>query len=340
MHVLWDPVVRPALEIIHPQIIVEIGTEDGKTTKKILESCATWNAVLHTIDPKPLLNPEEWKKVWEDHFVFHKKRSLEVLNEIPFPDAVLIDGDHNWYTVFYELKILEERAKKENRNFPLVFLHDIAWPYARRDLYYDIDAIPAEYRRPHAKGGVLHGQQALSDNGLNACHIHALEEGTPKNGVLTAVEDFLKQTDMYLSFHVIAGYHGIGILTAKESSEPLRKFIASLAEAPFLKTQITLLETVWYDQLGIQAVWQRKNTELDEHAISLRDELASYAKDRAALVKMIEHLQEQNETLHTEIGLPHAALEKDRLLLHRILQSKSWRWTAPLRKLESILHRS
>src|SRR3989338_2079469 len=146
MHVLWSSLVRPALEALHPRIIVEIGAADGKTTRQLLEACSRWNAVLHTIDPKPLLDVEQWEKEWGDHFIFHKKRSLEALPDISFPDAVLIDGDHNWYTVFHELKLIERRATEEKKTFPLVLLHDVGWPYARRDLYYDIDTIPPEYR--------------------------------------------------------------------------------------------------------------------------------------------------------------------------------------------------
>ena len=67
------------------------------------------------------------------------------------------------------------------------------WPYGRRDLYYQPDTIPAEFRHPFAEKGIVRGQSRLAEvGGLNSRNYqNALEEGGPKNGVLTAIEDFL-----------------------------------------------------------------------------------------------------------------------------------------------------
>ena len=70
-------------------------------------------------------------------------------------DAVLIDGDHNWHTVYNELKIVDEFQV-----WPITLLHDIDWPYGRRDVYYDPSTVPAEYRQPHVKAGLVRGKSA------------------------------------------------------------------------------------------------------------------------------------------------------------------------------------
>ena len=70
-------------------------------------------------------------------------------------DVVLIDGDHNWYTVFNELRLIEEMSRLKGFPMPLVMFHDIGWPYGRRDMYYNPSDIPEEFRQPIGKGGLM-----------------------------------------------------------------------------------------------------------------------------------------------------------------------------------------
>jgi hypothetical protein len=65
-----------------------------------------------------------------------KGLSLPVLQEISAPyDCFMIDGDHNWYTVYHELKLIHERQLLAKGGS--ILLHDVCWPYARRDMYYN-----------------------------------------------------------------------------------------------------------------------------------------------------------------------------------------------------------
>ena len=58
--------------------------------------------------------------------------SLDELPRLEKMDAVIIDGDHNWYSVYNELKLLARQVEKGGP-FPLSFVHDVGWPYGRRD---------------------------------------------------------------------------------------------------------------------------------------------------------------------------------------------------------------
>jgi hypothetical protein len=49
-------------------------------------------------------------------------------------DAALIDGDHNWYTVYNELRLLAEGARRHGTDLPVLTLHDVGWPYGRLSL--------------------------------------------------------------------------------------------------------------------------------------------------------------------------------------------------------------
>jgi hypothetical protein len=115
--------------------------------------------------------------------------------------------------VFHELKLIEQRCVANDRPLPLIVLHDVAWPYGRRDLYYDPSNIPDEFQQPWDNKGISPTQSALlAEGGLNSHLCHAVEEGGPRNGVLTAVEDYLKETDVPFVAARIPAVFGLGIL--------------------------------------------------------------------------------------------------------------------------------
>ena len=77
------------------------------------------------------------------------------------------------------------------------FLHDVDWPCGRRDFYYAPEQIPEKFRHPYDyDGGVLPGATApVFGRGFRGAGQFAVatHEGGPRNGVLTAVEDFLAE---------------------------------------------------------------------------------------------------------------------------------------------------
>ncbi|MFA6599610.1 MAG: class I SAM-dependent methyltransferase [Candidatus Omnitrophota bacterium] len=143
--------------------------------------------------------------------------SLNVLRKMSGKfDCILIDGDHNWYTVFNELKSIRERDML--RKGGVIFLHDVCWPYGRRDMYYIPSSIPDEFRHPHAKKGIVRIQPQLSEfSGMNASVDNAIYEGGERNGVLTAIEDFLKVYGREYFFIVLRQQYGLGILIKKKN---------------------------------------------------------------------------------------------------------------------------
>ena len=54
-----------------------------------------------------------------------RETSLEAFQTMEIPEAMILDGDHNYYTVSEELRLLAERAGDE---LPLLLLHDVAGP--------------------------------------------------------------------------------------------------------------------------------------------------------------------------------------------------------------------
>ena len=85
--------------------------------------------------------------------------------QLPAADAVIIDGDHNYYTVSSELRLIAEHAG--DAGLPLLLCHDVGWPHARRDSYYAPETIPAEHRHETVEGGyVFPGNSGLREGGL------------------------------------------------------------------------------------------------------------------------------------------------------------------------------
>jgi hypothetical protein len=245
----WESVVRPLLIAVMARILVEVGTAFGGTTTKMVEWAGAHGGVMHGIDPvpNPTLDLNALKRQYGDRFVFHRALSLEALPRIRDPDFVLIDGDHNWYTVHGELHAIAQVVREENRPYPLTLLHDVDWPYGRRDMYHDPETVPAEHRQEHARGGMLPGATELcGEHGLNTIRENALVEGTPRNGVRTAVEDFLAETDLKFDWSSVPGFFGVGILADEallERTPPLRETLDVFRSPEFLEAQCRALET-------------------------------------------------------------------------------------------------
>ncbi|WP_410769285.1 class I SAM-dependent methyltransferase [Fontibacillus sp. BL9] len=220
MHRFWDKVIKPLILAVQPKVIVEIGSFTGLNTFKLLDYCRYTGARCVVIDPSPLYDTELMQSYYGDAVTLMRSLSLEVLRHVGAYDMILIDGDHNWYTVYHELKQIEQTAKEAGSPFPVTILHDTGWPYARRDMYYAPDTIPEAYRQPCEKKGLQPGNEGLLDQGgLNHTVHNAIREHGPRNGVLTAIEDFLREAQQPLSYYELSSNNGLGVIIP--SSEDL-----------------------------------------------------------------------------------------------------------------------
>jgi len=230
---------------VAPSSVVEIGALRGDTTMSLLQSLGA-STRLHVIDPVPQFDPAEHEQRFRGQYVFHRDTSLRVLPALEPVDVALIDGDHNWFTVYRELQVLEAQAEASGGEPPLMVVHDIDWPYGRRDGYYDPGAIPPEYRQPYRKAGIVRHRSELADNGgVNRNLDNAIAEGTPRNGVRTAVEDFLATSEHPYEFRSVAGFHGLGILVSHqrlEESGELQGLLEELASPAWLNAHCERLE--------------------------------------------------------------------------------------------------
>jgi hypothetical protein len=183
--------------------VVEVGAFAGDLTRVLVDWAAEHDATVTAVDPAPQPDLEALRGI-----ELVRRTSLDALPEIPLPDAVIIDGDHNYFTVSEELRLIGERAP--GAELPLLLFHDVCWPHGRRDDYHDANSVPAEFRHPVAdgKGGLFPGDAGLRRGALPYPR-SAEQEGGSRNGVLTAVEDFVAERER-LRLVVVPVFFGFG----------------------------------------------------------------------------------------------------------------------------------
>ena len=347
MHRFWQTVIGPALEAARSKSIVEIGMGKGHTTRRLIRYCLKTGAVLQSVDPSPACDIEALRSIGAGIFTYFKDPSLSVLPILQAYDAVLIDGDHNWYTVYHELQSINERAARGA--FPLVFVRHTSWPYARRDRYEDPEMIPDHARQAYRKGGLKRGNSVVHKGaGLHSDSFHAVYEHNPRNGVLTAVEDFIKQADAGLQTFSLGGFCGLTVIvhTSLLAAAPqLQKLLQDAATNRLLSLHIENLEAVRIDhlvehsdtpllreQLQRSAEAQRR---LEEEMHAMHERLDESEKKALSLKGALAHerhaLEQESASFKAmQQQLVLAVITAEEALQHQ-RRTLSWRITAPLR---------
>jgi hypothetical protein len=219
------------LEIADAGSVIEIGSDRGLLTAELLNWAAGQREIV-AVDPAPHPDLEALER---DHPELRLIRdtSHEVLREVELSDAIVLDGDHNYYTLSGELRIIGERAG--GAEFPLLLFHDIGWPHARRDSYYVPERIPEEHRQPLVKdASVIPGERGVADGGL-PLDWAAEREGGERNGVLTAIEDFIATRDD-LELVTVPAFFGLGVVWSRgrEWAGRMHEYLAVWNDNPLL----------------------------------------------------------------------------------------------------------
>lgn len=179
--------------------IVAIGLSNEEIINEIISFCIEQNPTLYAIDPKIDIKDlikkfeNEEKNNFEEKIEYFKEDSLNVLDQFKDYEAIFINGDPNWYTVYNELNLI----RKNNFNFPLVFVCNNKYPHKRRDSYINPEKIPEEFKNECCNDlPILYEKDEETKRTMvKDGFCHAIQKDTPKNGVLTAIEDFLKENN-------------------------------------------------------------------------------------------------------------------------------------------------
>jgi hypothetical protein len=181
------PIIKMALDVSSGPV-VEIGADKGFCTAKLASACAETGRAFHSIDPSPSNGVDEIEGV-----IHHRITSFDFFAKNSFGASLwIVDGDHNYVTVRGELDSIAARTDSDET---VILLHDVGWPCGRRDFWYNLAEAPELAARTadgrsvsiDASGDVPAGEGIFLGN-VSAV---ALVEGGPRNGVMTAIEDFL-----------------------------------------------------------------------------------------------------------------------------------------------------
>jgi Methyltransferase domain len=282
------------LDAVRPRHVLEVGAYAGDLTRLLADWAARSGARVTAIDPYPkdaLVRLAEERAELE----LIGERSQDALRHVSPADVAIIDGDHNYYTVSEELRLIRERAP--GSELPLLLLHDVCWPHARRDSYYEPESIPADYRQPMVEGAQLFpGEPGLRVGGLPFTWA-AEREGGPRNGVLTAVEDFLAgHGDLRLA--IVPAFFGLGVVWP--TGAPWAGAVAELVEPWDRSPLLERLEGSRALHLASSHVHLMKASRQEAVLRRLLDSSAFALAERLSRVR-----------LRLGIGTEHSALSKD-----------------------------
>jgi len=262
----FDEIIFEVLSGVRPKSVLEIGSETGVFSKRLTGFCAKTGAKLAVVEPLPAPELIEAAQKEDDLHLF-AGTSLGYLSKFGCPaDLAFIDGDHNYFTVKNELELIH-RAWRSRAARGVMILHDIGFPSARRDAYCDPSAIPADARHPYSYDlgvGSIEGSPLIRGGFRGEGRFAwATHQGGPRNGVLTAVEDFLAAHGD-LTFRSIEAVFGLGAITFKGSEAD------AIVGQAFAK----------YDNLLVKRL-ERNRLELYLKVIELQDRLQAQEKSAA-----------------------------------------------------------
>jgi hypothetical protein len=227
--------VMNVLETAGGASVTEVGALDGDLTRLLLLWAERSEASVTAVDPSPHPDLEALASD-RTELTLIREPSHKALAQSRLSDTIILDGDHNYYTVSGELRIIAERAEQENRRLPLLLLHDVGWPHGRRDDYYAPEQIPTEHRQPIVPEGCVYPGEPGTRPGALPFHHPAAREGGPRNGVLTAVEDFAADREN-LHLAVVPTFFGMGLIWDKTmpDAEALAELVSEWDRNPHLE---------------------------------------------------------------------------------------------------------
>jgi hypothetical protein len=226
--------VLGCLDAVGARSVIEVGAFRGELTRLLLCWAQSAGANVIAIDIAPHPDLESLEPA-HDNLRLIRASSHAALAELPPADAIILDGDHNYYTISEELRIISQRAAEHQRRLPLLLVHDVGWPHGRRDDYYVPERIPAEHRQPLAKAGLYPGEPGTVHGGI-PCDNPAAREGGPRNGVLTAIEDFLADREQ-LRLALVPAFYGLGVIWDRSAphADALERLLSPWDRNPILQ---------------------------------------------------------------------------------------------------------
>ncbi|ATY11866.1 class I SAM-dependent methyltransferase [Amycolatopsis sp. AA4] len=226
-------VFREIFEVVfaHREIrsVVEVGVESGQVSGMYVELGAK---AVYCVDPGATA---QLRATLAENPALHlvTTPSPEVLPELPVADLYVLDGDHNYAVVERELSWIFDNAPDA-----VVVMHDLLWPCARRDLYYEPSPLAPEDKHATSADGPTAWHDELTPAGFVGAGAFTVAQhaGGERNGVATAVEDVLARPgNEQWRFGLVPAVFGMGVLY-RAADQGLEDALRPYTESDLLAT--------------------------------------------------------------------------------------------------------
>ena len=282
MHRSYATVVEPVIQALRPRTIAEIGAGSGRLTARLLTTLGAGTPRIHAIDPAPAFTPAQ---IGDDtnRVSVHRELADSALGRIAAIDLLLIDGDPNWYSVTRTLEIAAKSAREERNPLPVMLIHNVHWPFGRRDGYHDPSALPQHAVNPHTEAGLSPVSGKPLEEGLRLTPFVAIAEHGDRNGVMTAIEDFTRADSDAWKLVDVPGFGGTALLVAaaRVAAEPeLRALLGFLDARDGLKRVARRVEAGRVDAEVRALQAQRTEAQPTEARRAEADAIAAELRER------------------------------------------------------------
>ena len=321
MHRCFATVIEPLVAGLGSRAIAEVGSGHARLTARALRAATADDFTIHAIDPAPAEGLVRLARA-DPRVEVHATTGADALGRIGVVDLVLLDGDPNYATTLAELKVVVARSREAGLPAPVIVVHNVHWPFGRRDGYHAADAPSEPQRRPSTASGLKPGRSRPCDDGLRLVPLVALDEGGARNGVLTAVEDFVAGDRARWELLDLPGYGGTAVLVDEvrvAHDARLRGVLATLrspdagrragrrAEAGRIEAELRALASAT-ERAAIEDLRARANgLERELAAAILRAEAAEVppplpaGPDPAVHEAQLRAICEERDRLHAEV---------------------------------------
>lgn len=157
---IWTVDVLCALvKALRPGLVIETGTYEGLTTRRLYEAMGTLQQSSRLItvecDPERRARASEWVATWQENYVAVEVWETDALNALKqfndnSVDFIFLDDDHAAMHVADELREVQRILRPGG----VCTSHDVIGPYGLDAVFRAIGGISLPFVRLHAGGGL------------------------------------------------------------------------------------------------------------------------------------------------------------------------------------------
>ncbi|MDD5026615.1 MAG: hypothetical protein PHH13_04570 [Candidatus Peribacteraceae bacterium] len=337
---------RAILEATLPKAIADIGG-DSERVRDLVDFCRARGSSVCAVTPTPSEDLRTLEQATSSPLTLRLERGLAAIPAMGATDCVILDEDFNWYTVYHSLMALQHHTQDGDSTFPVIIVTNAGWPYGRRDAYLRLEEIPLDHQQATSPGGLIPDEGHPQPNtGLHPNRTHAHYEGLPRDGVLTAVEDFVRQSPIPLKTFLLPESGGACVIVSAarlKKSSVLSKTLQSLSLDPdrFGIVDATIARLSW--QLS-QVTGERDRflSDLVKERMRLAQECEQHAQSLQVLRRESDAHKSNEDVLQASTALLRKELANEQERAHTLAQERdsireeaeAQQWRAEALKLE------